>query len=199
MNHLWPLPVCLALVASLIGASVSEASARKCRTTRNGLPVDASAAVLVLNGQILGTLGIEGRDPRPGDVFVSDVVPTSDDIVAINIICLEVSEGGRVVGRQAVAVVTRPGAVEFMRSQLQALSAVQEEHRTLKGAYAESLLELGFFDSRAPLPIELTAHHGGWVAKVELEGVTTSCQVHGGSMADLPADQPANLVRCVAT
>jgi hypothetical protein len=153
----------------------------------------------VVNGQILGTLGIEGRDPRPGDVFINDVFPTSEDIVSINIICLEVSEGDRMVGRQAVAVVTKPGAVEFMRSHLQALSALQEEHRSLKGAYAESLLELNFFDSRAPLPIELTAHQDEWVATVELEGVNTSCQVHGGAPADLQADRPANLVRCVAT
>jgi hypothetical protein len=197
MNRLRPLPIYVALVATLLVSTAAEASERKCRTTRNGLPVDASAAVLVLNGQILGTLGVDGRDPRPGDVFMSEVVPTPDDVISISIICLEVMEGDRKVGLAAIAVTTKTGAEAFMRSHLQALSALQEEHRAARGGYARSLSELAFFDSRAPLPIQLTAHEGGWVARVELEGVSTSCRVHGGAPGGLPLDQPANAVHCV--
>ena len=199
MNHIRPLPVCLALVVTLIGADLSDASVRKCSTTRNGLPVDASAAVLVVDGQIVGTLGVDGRDRRPGDVLLGEVVPSSDNVARIDIICLEVREGNRTVGRQAVAVVTKSGAVEFMKSHLQALSELQEEHRVSGGAYADNLLELAFFDSRAPLPIELTSELNGWTAKIELSEVGTSCHVYGGSPADSPTDQAPNLVRCVST
>jgi len=70
----------------------------------------AARALLVLNGQILGTLG-------------SEVVPTAEDVVSISIICLEVVERDRKVGLAAIAVTTETGAEAFMRSHLQALSA----------------------------------------------------------------------------
>ena len=199
MKHIRRMSACLALVAAFIGPGLAEGAVLKCDATKSGLSVDLSRTSLVVNGQTVGTLGVEGREGRPGDVFLSEVVPNSADVVRVDVVCLEIVEGDRRIGHQAVSVITRSGAVDFMTSHLRALSDLQEEHRASHGAYAESLAELGFFQARVPLPIEFTSGPNGWTARATVESVSNACHVYAGAPADVADDQPPNVVECLPT
>jgi hypothetical protein len=204
MNHLRSVLGCLTVVAALIVPNLAEASVRKCAITSNGLWVIVGEPILAVDGQIVGRLGPVagapgGGVPQPGKVYVNDLVPVQDDMLRVDIVCLEVPEGGKIVGRQTLAVITHSGAVDFMRSHLEALVALQEEHYASNGSFAANLWELDFFTSRAPLPIELSVQEEAWSARIALEGLSTVCLVEGGQQKESSADQPTSVVRCEAT
>jgi hypothetical protein len=196
------LPVCLAFALALLPAEPAESAARKCRATPNGLPVANTQPLLVLDGRIVGPLAGGSSAARLDRVAVNDStsMPVEEvldgDVLRIDIVCLEMTEEGRQVGRAVIAVTTRAGAVEFMHAHLRALAELQDEHHARTGTYAGSLADLAFFTSRAPLPIRLTAHPDGWEARVELEGVVESCRIEGGSRSSGKPDRPLNVVRC---
>ena len=168
------LPLWVITIIALVIVSPAHADARKCSRTRNGLPVDVSKPLLVVDGEIVGDLPTEPA----GQIAYTDHrgrTITAEDILRIDIVCLEVGEADRKVGRAAIAMTTKDGAIAFMRSHLESLVAVQEEYRTANGRYAMNLDDLDFFTTRAPLPITLTTDEAGWAATVELSPLTTTC------------------------
>jgi hypothetical protein len=172
--HRIPLVLSLLFVPLLAGSA--DAMVRKCRDAPGGIPIRNTTPLLLVNGEEMGDLrpAVDGAS----SLDIGSAVPIKrEEILRIDVVCLEVVEAGVKTRRAAVAVITRAGAVPFMKSQLQALVHQQEEYRARTGAYAPNLTSLGFFATRAPLPIVMQLKEGGWSAKVELDGVTTGCQV----------------------
>jgi hypothetical protein len=191
MRHLRLMLLSCFCASLLLLADSAYGDVRKCTSTRSGLPVVNSEPLLVVDGKIIGDLDPQGADVRSGHFVIDDqIAVTPEDILRIDIVCLEVSEGDRTVGRSAVALVTRTGAVSFMQSHLGTLAELQWDYRAATGRYAESLRELDFFTSRPPLPIELAANDDGWTAHVQLEGLATACQARArGGEQDRPVGQ----------
>jgi hypothetical protein len=154
----------------MLGGS-AEAMVLKCRTTPNGIPIRNTPPLLVVNGEVKGDV------PAPGPDSTAIGTIKREEILRVDVVCLEVTEAGVRVRRGAVAVITRAGAVQFMKSQLQALVDQQEEFRARTGEYARNLSSLEFVAIRAPLLINMQGGGGGWSANVTLAGVPTGCRV----------------------
>lgn len=148
----------------------------KCRDTPGGIPIRNTTPLLLVDGKVLGDAPKASNGATGYDSSAIAGIKR-EEILAIHVVCLEIMEAGVRVGRSAIAVITRAGAVSFMRSHLEALVNEQEAYRARTGAYARDLTSLAFFVSRAPLPIEMQMREGGWSAKVALAGVPTGCQV----------------------
>lgn len=169
MNYLRKAVVLSLLFAPLLGGSV-EAMVRKCKATPGGIPIRTTTPLLVVDGVVKGDAPtVAGKDT--GAIAGIKLV----DVLAVTVVCLEIMEEGVRVGRSVIAVITKAGAMSFMRSHLQELVNQQEAYRARTGEYARDLTSLGFFATRAPLPIEMQMSERGWSAKVELAPAT--CQV----------------------
>lgn len=175
MNYLRKAVVLSLLFGPLLGGS-AEAMV-KCRDTPGGVPIrNPTTPLLVIDGKVMGDLP-RAANAASGDDSSSIVGIKREEILSFTVVCLETMEAGARVRRGAIAVITRAGAVSFMRSHLQALVHEQEAYRARTGGYARDLTSLGFFATRAPLPIEMQMREGGWSAKVAVAGVSTGCQV----------------------
>ncbi|MGH9386751.1 MAG: hypothetical protein ACRD2N_20975 [Vicinamibacterales bacterium] len=169
MNCLRKAVVLSLLFSPLLGGS-AEAMV-KCRATPGGVPIRNTTPLFVVDGKVMGDVP---KAPRDDSTRIAGI--KLDEILSVTVVCLEMMEAGVRVGRNAIAVITKAGAVSFMRSHLQALMHEQEAYRARTGNYARDLTTLGFFATRAPLPIEMHLKEGGWSAKAEL-GVFAACQV----------------------
>ena len=167
----------LAMPAVFPAAFPSESSLRKCRETPNGIPVNVTEPILVVDGRIVGPLNVRPDGAQSRVTLDPRIAASPDDVVQVEIVCLEVTEGGAAVARAALAVITRQGAVGFMQSHLESLVQLQDRYHATHGTYAPSLTALAFFTSRAPLPITLTSSPDSWQASVQLNGVNTACRV----------------------
>jgi hypothetical protein len=195
MSHLRLILLSCFCATLLLAVDSAYGVARKCTSTPSGIPVVNRDHLLVVAGKIIGDLDPRRGGVRSGHIALDDQIRVPrEDVLRVDIVCLEVSEGGRTVGRSAVAVVTRTGAVSFMQAYLETLAELQQEYRAATGRYAKSLRELDFFNSRPPLPIELAANDDGWTAQVQLDGVATSC--HTESRPNDGPLGPPDLVRC---
>ncbi len=142
--------------------------------------MDARKSLLIVNGQVVGDLP---PSPLPWTDHAGRTVET-EDVLQLAVVCLEVMQGDEKVGRAVVAVTTKSGAPDFMRSHLEELAALQEEYRGKWGRYARTLEELDFFTTHAPLPIRLTADDAGWTASVELAPVPTTCSAGADAQSE---------------
>ena len=158
------------LLGPLLGGS-AEAMVLKCHTTPDGIPIRNTPPLLVVDGVVKGDL------PAPGPDSTAIGTIKREEILRIDVVCLEVTEAGVKVRRGAVSVITKAGAVQFMKSQLQGLVDQQEEYRARTGEYARNLSSLEFVAIRAPLLIDMQGGPGGWSADVTLAGVPTGCRV----------------------
>src|SRR5688572_27867836 len=126
MNYLPKVFLMVALAMPLLGGT-ARGMVRKCSTTVNGLTIINKAPLLTIDG-----------------VVVDEALLDSDELNAVRILhmtvtCLEVEEQGVMVGRNAIAIITKEGGPAVMRSYLEDLVEAQEEHRTATGAYADNL------------------------------------------------------------
>lgn len=170
MNYLRNAVVLSLLFGPLLGRS-AEAMVLKCETTPGGIPVLNTRPLLVVNGEVKGDL------PAPGPDSSAIGTIKREEILRVDVVCLEVTEAGVRVRRSAVAVITKAGALQFMKSQLQALVDQQEEYRAKTGGYARNLSSLEFVPIRAPLVINMGGSGGAWSATVSLAGVPIECGV----------------------
>ena len=161
------------LLGPLFGGS-AEAMVVKCRPMANGVPIRNTTPLLVVDGQVKGDL------PAPGPDSSAIGTIKRDEILRVDVICLEIIEAGVKVRRAAISVITKAGAVQFMKSQLQALVDQQEEYRARTGEYAPNLSSLEYVETRAPLVISMHGNGGGWSASVSLAGVPHGCAVAVG-------------------
>jgi hypothetical protein len=137
----------------------------------SGVPIRDTTPLLVVDGQVKGDL------PAPGPDSTAIGTIKREEILRVDIVCLEITEGGVRVRRGAVAVITKAGAVRFMKSQLQGLVDEQEEYRVRTGEYARNLSSLEYVALRAPLVIAMQGGAGGWSARVSLAGEPRGCSV----------------------
>jgi hypothetical protein len=158
------------LLGLLFGGS-AEAMVVKCRPTADSIPIRNTTPLLVVDGQVKGDV------PAPGPDSTAIGGIKRDEILGFYVICLQITEAGVRVRRGAVSVITRAGAVQFMKSQLQGLVDQQEEYRARTGEYARNLSSLEYVETRAPLVINMQGNGGGWTANVSLAGVPTGCAV----------------------
>lgn len=170
MNYLRNAVALTLLFGPLLGGS-AEGMVLKCETTASGIPVLNTRPLLVVDGVVKGDL------PAPGPDSSAIGAIKREEILRLDMVCLEITEAGVRVRRGAVAVITRAGAVQFMKSQLQGLVDQQEEFRARTGEYAPNLSSLEFVEIRAPLLINMLGGRGGWSASVTLAGVPTECGV----------------------
>jgi len=159
------------LLPGLLFGGSAEAMVVKCQTTAGSIPVVNTRPLLVVDGQIKGDL------PAPGPDSTAIGTIKREDILRLDVVCLEFTESGVKTRRAAVSVITKAGAVQFMKSQLQALADEQEEFRARTGEYARNLSSLEFVAIRAPLVITMVGAGGGWSATVSLAGVAIQCGV----------------------
>jgi hypothetical protein len=170
MDYRRNAPVLGLLLGLLFGAS-AEAMPVKCRPMADSIPIRNTTPLLVVDGQVKGDV----TAPGPDSTAIAGI--KREEILYLSAICLVITEAGVKVKRGAIAVITRAGAVQFMKSQLQGLVDQQEEYRARTGEYARNLSNLEFVATRAPLVIDMQGSRGGWSANVTLAGVPTSCGV----------------------
>lgn len=163
--------VVFSLHLGLLFGGSAEAMVVKCETTPDGIPVRNTRPLLVVDGVVKGDF------PPPGPDSSAIGTIKREDILRIDVVCLEITESGVKVRRGAVAVITRAGAVQFMRSQLLALADQQEKFRARTGEYARNLSSLELVAIRAPLLIDMQGGAWGWSAHASLAGVLSECQV----------------------
>lgn len=171
----------LTLVPSLLAGPVeAEAAVRKC--TENNLtdaPFITGKLMVMINGEMVGEM-------YPGAVNIAyidgDVVRSApEDILHIQITCLEhVGDTGPVV-TQVVSIVTRRGAERLARQYLRELLALQAAYRRDNGRFANDAGELRFFIRRAPLPLAIDVTDTGWRASIGQPGII--CNAAGGVRA----------------
>jgi hypothetical protein len=188
MNHLPKTLLAAALVLPLIGGT-GEAAVWGCSHTLSGLRVPPYTGSLMVDGILLG------ESPGVDRTFPEDVEFVDEDILHTWVGCLEIERDSNTVGVRVVALVTKGGAVGFMRSYLEDLIEAQEEYRTAAGAFAQGVAELRFLVSHPRLPIETIVADGHWTATIRLERDEMSCQgsavMHGDQ-----SSSPEIAVRC---
>ena len=170
MTHPRNAAVSILLLGLLFGGS-AEAMVVKCQPTADSVPIRNTRPLLVVDGQVKGDLPASGPDSSAiGGI-------KREEILRLDVVCLEVTESGVKVRRGAVMVITKAGAVQFMKLQLQGLVDQQEDYRARTGEYARNLSSLEVVPARAPLVIAMQRRGSGWSANESLAGVPTTCGV----------------------
>ena len=157
------------LLLGLVLSGSAEAMVLKCEP--DGTTIRNTRPLLLVDGQVKGDL------PAPGPDSTAIGTIKADEILRVDMLCLEITEAGASVMRDAVSVITKAGALQFMKSQLQGLVDQQEEYRKRTGEYARNLSSLDYVETRAPLVIDMSGGGGGWAASVSLAGVLQRCGV----------------------
>ena len=170
MNYVRNAAILSLLLRPLLGGS-AEAMVLKCQTTPSGIPALNTTPLLVVDGKVMGDV------PPPGPDSTAIGTIKREEILRVDVVCLEVTEAGVRVRRGAVSVITKAGAVQYMKSQLQVLVDQQEEYRKRTGEYARNLSSLEYDAIRAPLVINMGGGRGAWSANVTLAGVPIECGV----------------------
>jgi hypothetical protein len=171
MRRTLPTPLLLAALAALAATAATPADAAvKCRT--HTVP----GYVMVIDGRLIGEYGMDGTPSSP---FEQPVLPPTEDILSIEVRCLDVrsGDGEAMVRRSAILVVTKPGAAALLTSTLRDLMAEQARHREASGAYAGSTTALRFFDSRTTVDLAITLTGDGWSATAAMAGLDVVCRV----------------------
>ena len=163
---------CVLLGVLFVGSA--EAMVVKCHSMSDGIPTRNTPPLLVVDGVMKGDV------PAPGPDSTTIGAIKQEEILRLDVICLEVTEAGVKVRRGAVAVITKAGAVQYMKLELQGLARQQEEFRTRTGEYARNLSSLDLVPTRSPLVIDMGGNRGGWSASATLAGVPTTCRVGVG-------------------
>jgi hypothetical protein len=199
-----PKSVLFAAIALPLFASTAEGEVRKCPggiqpSTGSNVPLHVQE--LVAGVTIVRDSGAPGSEVeillRSPTVRSPTTIPfvavdgvlvdgsetnlDSMDILAMEVGCIMVQDGGRWVKYNGIAVVTRGGAVEFMRSYLDQVVVGQQAFRSVQGHYATDVLNLAFFASRPVFSsgIEMVVGDGRWTATMSFEDLETSCHVSG--------------------
>ena len=161
----------LSLLVGLLSGGSANAMVVKCQPTADGIPIRQTTPLLVVDGEVKGDL------PAPGPDSTAIGTIKREEILWLNVVCLEIIEAGVKVRRAAVAVITKAGARQFMKLQLQGLVDQQEEYRARTGEYARNLSSLDYVAIRAPLVIDMQGGAWGWSANVSLPGAPWGCGV----------------------
>lgn len=178
--RLFPKTVCVAATAFLLLANPAEGEARKCP---GGLTRSGNQPFIAVDGSLVDATAIDME---------------ALDIVAMEVGCILVPEGARLVKYNGIAIVTKSGAAGLMRSYLDQLVLAQEAFRSTHGHYATDLYSLAFFASRPVFSsgIEMVAVDGRWTATMSFDGLGTSCQVSWPVLHVDQTDAPAAEVLC---
>ncbi len=192
MSYL-PKTILMAALAMPLVGGTGESVARGCGETVNGLFVPLFTGSLMVDGTLLGELG--PVEPDGSLSLLGGFELDDEDILHMWLGCLEIEQDGETVGVRVVAIVTKGGAVTFMRSYLNDLVEDQEEYRTATGVYAQHVRELPIFASQPRLPIEMVVNGNQWTAELRLERDETSC-VGSAVMHGEGSISPEVAVRC---
>lgn len=170
-------PVCVAATAVLLLANTVEGEPRKCP---GGLTRSGNQPFIAVDGSLVGATTIDLEEY---------------DIVAMEVGCILVPEGDRLVKYNGIAIVTKSGAAGFMRSYLVQLVLGQEAFLSTHGRYATELYSLTFFASRPVFSsgIEMVAVDGRWTSTMSFEGFETACHA---SWSEADAEDSPVAVTC---
>jgi hypothetical protein len=177
------LSLCIAIVAI---ASTPADAAAKCRASpgHRVLP----GYVLMVDGKIVGEYAMNA----------SADMPPSEEIVAIEVVCRRAPTGDADSwAHQAVVfVLTKGGSPALFQSYLEELVEEQQAHHSRTGEYASDLSDLGFFDWRLPIPLEMEVATTGWSATARIQSLSTICHVAVGSAEPMRRSQRRGVPTC---
>lgn len=161
------------LIAAAAIAFLPASAAAKCVETASQ-PV-LPGYVYVLDGEVVGVFEMDDSPPHP----------PAEEILVVEVTCRPAADSGVPRARRAaVLVATRSGASALLSRHLRDLGGALNAHRAETGSFAADLEEMGFFDGRLTVPIELQGGPDRWSATARLEGSNVVCSAEGRADAE---------------
>ena len=176
----------------LIGASgTTSDAALKCgrQLQLPGQQPSAMRPLVILDGAF-GT--------TDGDALLKKL--NRDEILSIEIICVSPTDSTTRVpdGIPAMSITTKQGPASFLKPNLAAVLAAQDEHFRAHSTYSEDAANIALPFRSAKQRVSLDVQANGWIAKATFDEFAPACYVFDGSVAAPSEGLKPKQPECVA-